>query len=1064
MFAQQAMANVDSPAARIVAMLASGLSDPKVIASLMNKHKIRAAMAVATAQEKSVAIAKPIMDALTDVADNVFATTGERSIALDRAVDGLRAELTKAGYANGSLEHMLSSKMLESRMIDAFSPMEHNIARIERRMKSHQALPPAERVFAVNAERAVFMRSTQKIADDAAIETAARQIATVGDDPAALEEAMDAALHVADSAVEANSSIFTDAMLGMPTYRQNPDERFMGVLHAQMEDEVKAVRSFRGRAIQQGDMEAAAKYDAQLALLNATTSDIWSVYTALRDGTPIPPLRTTPPATTLDEAGNEIIDNALDGAEPASVDLADRATKSFWGRLSRVFSGAAGNRELLPTAGLERSKLEGSANTLEKNLENAKKFADKSDIPIGQQSEIVAKLVEAETPAARRAYVAQLPPQEARFAEMVFTGSEPLFDGKALARLGVDSDWYEKHLDKSIIGKIAKFKIGPKLSGEDFVKQYRTVLAAALRSAGSRPVVNGVEVDASYDWLKAMKGVNETLHRAMLMPSIAADFSARYGHGVWDGLDAADARAMGWVKIKPGNDFAKFVDHEQYYPPEMVKELANLQKLFNAIADPVNNKFVYAVDKVNNAIKSSLTLWSVHNHLVNIVGESMTNLMAGVYRPSNYSKAWRTLQDGGYLKNIVAHNKKQTADTFMGDAISGIHQVDAGAGVKVRVGGKNITIPFAQWSDILNQHGIPIMNNTVEDLMYEAGRSVKYNNMLSKYTSWVWKTNRAIGQAAARRDNVFRIAHAIDIAEKGSFRSAKEMMDTIQREIASYHPTMHHLSAFEQKFMRRITFFYTWQRGMLSRTIRTLVENPVAITAVAKTNYAVSGAMGGDPVAYGQTTPNDPELPSWANNFASGVSYRSESGDIITIDIGHPALSTLQKYLGGMSYNPALAPWENIVTSMKNTLQDNVVEGISPVYKVAQMGYEFIDSNGGGYQSPDVFQSLTDLTGLGQISRQTGMTLFNKYGVPFNNTTGTPFPLRSGYKSQAEFDIARQKAMINYWSPFRFNIPSMYGDSAEMERKKYNQKREGYADPNNANWDERLWGQMTGQQ
>ena len=348
--------------------------------------------------------------------------------------------------------------------------------------------------------------------------------------------------------------------------------------------------------------------------------------------------------------------------------------------------------------------------------------------------------------------------------------------------------------------------------------------------------------------------------------------------------------------------------------------------------------------------------------------------------------------------------------------------------------------------------------------MYEAGRSVKYNNMLSKYTSFIWKTNRSIGQAAARRDNLFRIAHAIDIAEKGTFRSAKEMMDTIQREIASYHPTMHHLSAFEQKYMRRLIFFYTWQRGMLSRTMRTVVEHPARITGVAKFNYNMSVAMGGDPVAFGQTTPNDPSLPSWANNFMSGISYKSSSGDIVTLDINHPALSTLQKYFGGMSYNPALAPWENIVTSMKNTLQDNVVEGISPAYKLGKMGLDFVASNGGGYQSPDFFQELTDMTGLGQISRMTGMTLVNGYGVPFYNAQNEPLPQRSGFKTQEEFDIARSKAMLNYFTPFRYNMPSQYASSAEQERLKANKQFAGYSDPNNPDMLEKLWGKISGQQ
>ena len=251
---------------------------------------------------------------------------------------------------------------------------------------------------------------------------------------------------------------------------------------------------------------------------------------------------------------------------------------------------------------------------------------------------------------------------------------------------------------------------------------------------------------------------------------------------------------------------------------------------------------------------------------------------------------------------------------------------------------------------------------------------------------------------------------------------------------------------------------------MISRIMRTLIENPNAINLVGKANYNASIALGGDPVAYGQLAPNDPRVPSWGNNFSSGVSYYSQTGEVITYDYGHPATSVMQKILGGINWNPNLAPWENVWTSMKNTIQDNAVEGISPVYKVAQMGLNFLESNGGGYKSPDVMQSLTDMTGIGQISRITGLTPINGYGTFLFNSTGTVLPIRSGYKDQQDFNQKRDLAWMNYFGPGRMGVPSLYGDAAEQERVKYNNQVDSYSDPNNPDMLEKLWGWMSGQQ
>jgi hypothetical protein len=669
----------------------------------------------------------------------------------------------------------------------------------------------------------------------------------------------------------------------------------------------------------------------------------------------------------------------------------------------------------------------------------------------------------------RLAFTQSLSPEEFEFAKQVFTHAEHIFDGSALTRAGLTSREINEALSSTTLyggknGTLRAFQMPHALNGESLEKAWRNTIGQRLRDSGNpiRKTPEGKLLPSEYDWLKVLKGYNEALHRASIKPAIAADFSARWGHLSVNGMTEADAVAEGWVKIKSVGSLGQHVDAAQYYPRDMVKELAHMEKLYDALMTPSGNKFIHFMDKTHNMLKATITLWSPRNWGVNAMGEFMTNIMAGVYNPKRYSAATKVMKDGGYLDNAFVANRTNTSQKFLGETPQGIEDLGVGKGIKTHIGGKTTTLSHSDAAKLLDQHGIIIQNNTVEDFFYEAGNAVKANNWFTKTTMPFIKANRGLGHAAARRDNVFRIAHAIDIMEKRSFRSVNEMMDVIQREISAYHPTMHHLTGFEQKVMRRVIFFYTWQRGMLSRTMRAVMENPERIVLAAKANFAISGAMGGDPVALGDLTPNDPRLPSWARGQVAGPSWISSSGDVITTSVNNPYLDTLQKTFGGLSYNGSLPPWENALNSMRNTIRMNSTDQLSPFANVADTTLNWVEAqqSGQGAQfSPlDTFQFVQDMTGFAAVSRATGFTPINRYGIGPWNTYGTLMPPRNDIKDMRDFEVTTKKGQINFLTPLRFQVPSEYSAQAKREHTSYNNRLQKFADPTNPDKLDQFWG------
>lgn len=732
------------------------------------------------------------------------------------------------------------------------------------------------------------------------------------------------------------------------------------------------------------------------------------------------PLVDEVPATTMDEAADLIAEAPGKQPKPFAprkdgITLSSMADQGKWAKFRQMIYGGAGKEDLWSVAGSEHAAVQTSIYRHEKAIERvAEKW--RAQIPVTRSNQILSSMLKANSAEARQALWNTFEAGEKEFAKEMWTASRHILDGSFLIRAGLSADWFNKFVIQgplSSSGKAATLPSG--LQGPDMVDKYAKTLA---RLVSKTPEEGGA------DWLTALKGMNFALHNAMLVPNIAADLSARVGHRAM-GMTKAEAIANGWKKTTGEGQLAQFLDADQLYSPDDLRQLANLQ---NALEynTRFNNKLILATDKVTSVIKSSLTLWNPAHHIVSAMGETFMNALAGVMSPKVYYQALEALAKAGDLKSPFTENTGKALNDFVRNI--DINKLPAsGKGIPIRIAGKSRVLPFETVVQALEERGFLINQNSVEDFMYQGGEIVEKSTAFSRAFSPIIKANRGLGEFAARRDNVFRLAHAFDIMQKNAYRSVDDLFDHVGREINSWHPTMQFLSPWEQKWARRAVFFYTWQRGALTKIFEAVAERPGAVIAPLKMNYEAS-TIGGEPEGFGHPMPNDPNLPDFAARNILGPHWYDAEGNVQSISFSAPQLDLIQQFFGALQYNPNMDLMANIGENAQMMYKENTIGMMAPVPKLAIESMTGVTMLGDQPRQIDNWpEHLVDQTGLGRVSKITGL-----------NPLGGP---RSDIESEDQQAERSQQLIKNMLTGLKWTNQSKYYDVAEQQRQDYQQQQ-----------------------
>ena len=508
------------------------------------------------------------------------------------------------------------------------------------------------------------------------------------------------------------------------------------------------------------------------------------------------------------------------------------------------------------------------------------------------------------------------------------------------------------------------------------------------------------------DPLKLLDDYHHAIIRAQVVPDVAASFAAQFGnkstvHGA--PLTAEQAKAAGWVKANTeqgrfGSLF-QFLDKDQYYPREMLTELANMDKYFAASRSldeqGMFDKFFRYVDPITNSLKASVTLWRPGHHVTNVLGESLMNTLAGVVNPIDYVAAYKMLGGAGR-----ADRKSASAlENYLKLAAPEGLQLKQAVGIPVKIRGGNVDeISPSQAYDLLNNSGAIIHHNQAEDIINEGqqviGRSADSSAGVktpqkTAVLNALQKINKTaapgwLGTFSANRDNVFRLAHAAKILRTREFDNVQQAMSAITKEINSFHPNMLTLGAAEQKYVRRFIYFYTWQRQAITRVFMSMIDTPGRITIAPKALYNAGIAGGVEGQSFGEPVPDEGDIPDYLRgNIGQFMFYDAlHSGDAAGMQdylwgssINAPQLDILQSVFGSVAVDPAASPVDQFWGVSNELVDKNIWQNLPPIFKIpAELGTRAKFGTGTPIEEGTETQYLLDQTGLRAPLLFTGVT------------------------------------------------------------------------------------------
>lgn len=471
----------------------------------------------------------------------------------------------------------------------------------------------------------------------------------------------------------------------------------------------------------------------------------------------------------------------------------------------------------------------------------------------------------------------------------------------------------------------------------------------SLRFDPGKPIV-----EQSQEWklwedvddpLGTLDIMHAAMQRASIEVSLGRDFSHQFGRSTV---------SPGYVRVKnSGNKsrIARFIDQDLYYPSEIAEQLTYLDQVLKGSLGRIKNpnvaEIVRMYDGVIHAWKSGLTIYRPGHHVRNLVGDVTLAFFDGVTNPAVYYKATRILgtrskayQGWDGLKALETGTPLQAAS-------------DAGKTV-VRVGGKRKSLTHDQvWRAAFDQGIIPDYR-TLEDIAFNAEQSQKFNigKSVSVRRPFGGRVQKVAGGVSQARDHMVRIAHFVDVLEKGRWKTFEEGFAAAGQRVRKWHPDGSDLTNFENKVMRRSFMFYSWMRKAIPLVVEALVMRPGRAMVFPKTMYAFAEANGVDLDSLGNPFPVDQLFPEFISDQVIGPQY-GETGNYGGINPGEPVTELLSQW---GSSDP----------------QHGIGGALSPVARVPLELYTGVNLGTGSSISDKSDYADNQVPGLGNIARITG--------------------------------------------------------------------------------------------
>ena len=439
--------------------------------------------------------------------------------------------------------------------------------------------------------------------------------------------------------------------------------------------------------------------------------------------------------------------------------------------------------------------------------------------------------------------------------------------------------------------------------------------------------ISDVKDKGEFTSLTFLANYANALHAVQTRIGIGASFSRQFGKTLQQ-IKEEGLEVQNFTKLDPNDEFAKYIDKDKLFDAAEWEKLRYLKEFVlypKSFSSENVQKVVDFSDMITGVLKGAHTTWRLGHHVTSVIGEAFMNSFAGVNSAKYYSNAFRVLRDfdpstyKGDPNMFRAYAEVGTKGGMQLDPkqFDEVGYISSTTGKRTIVSSELI-YRIAEELGILTRGGA----STVEDLDLRGMGALGGGGV-----GTISRFNGTLAEFSSHRDNIFRMAHFIKEIEKGGvFKNFEEAAIAAAKQVTTYHPTVGGLSAFEQKYMRRAVFFYTWQRIAATRVFGLLIEQPGKVTIPSKIQYAFAESNGFNPESFGDPWDPDGVYASWHTGSLFGPQFQGPGGEGDAWGFGPavPQLDIMNSLFGGYKVQPGQSGLDVLLEGSQNLAGQNL--------------------------------------------------------------------------------------------------------------------------------------------
>lgn len=492
-----------------------------------------------------------------------------------------------------------------------------------------------------------------------------------------------------------------------------------------------------------------------------------------------------------------------------------------------------------------------------------------------------------------------------------------------------------------------------------------------------------------------------------------------------------------WGRKTQSDEFVTKIDHEAldgyYFPKEVKDGLDAIIKHYDEGSWVPTSKWGRHYSKALRAWKSGATVYSPSHHERNFMGDLWLTWMAGHSNIYDFYRGARVMK--AFRQNYRAAVK---------EGESGFEEVGRFTDPRLNADPSSIIIgkkgkmkQDVTASDLYHgayNRGLLPSVNDVEDIGVDGLEQV-FNPKNMPITRG--RVRQFAMGVSEHREHTVRLHHFTAAVNKRVKKGMKldDAMDEAAAEVRKWHPDGTDLTRFEQKYMRNIIPFYSWQRKAIPLIIEGLITSPAKIMAPPRGMLAISAALG----LQEQNPANDLLDPFPDNNSYTDWLRAAGTGPVGVI--GGTGLSGMLGNLG----QPG-------VTSTGDQFGTTIID---PVTSIIPFNQTFSEFGGLGKLSDPKHGALQSLNPLaaGIIEQMTGHDIVTNAPnpsakeyiasqIPPVATAARLFPEMFGgafasskYKKIQESGVNRNEALINWLTAMGLTGSGQYKSRTDIEAR-----------------------------